>query len=154
MLGKIKKYLGIEGVKLELELPKKFSPSQGSVEGTVRLFSKNPQTVTAVRLTLTEKYSRGRDVEQLVDEYELGELIINQTIEVPGEGELIEVPFSLPFSPAESEVDAFGNKNILFRGLAWVARKTRNANSEYRIEAEAQVKGVGLNPFVKEILPG
>lgn len=154
MLGKMKKWLGIEGVKLELELPNRFSPRQGTVDGKVRLYSKNAQTVTGIRLILVEKYSRGRDDEQLVDEYSLGELIISQTIEVPEEGEIIEVPFSLPFEPMTSEVEDFGNRNILFRGLAWVARKTRNADSEYRVEAEAQVKGVGLNPIVQAVLPG
>lgn len=154
MLGKMKKWLGIEGVKLELALPDKFSPNQGTVEGKVRLYSKNAQTVTGLRLVLVEKYSRGRDEEQLVDEYMLGELIISKVIEVPEEGEIIEVPFSLAFEPMQSDVDAFANRNILFRGLGWLARKTRNAESEYRVEAEAQVKGVGLNPFVQQVLPG
>lgn len=154
MLGKMKKWLGIEGVKLELELPNKFSPNQGTVEGKVRLYSKSAQTVSGIRLVLVEKYSRGRDEEQLVDEYMLGELIISKVIEVPEEGEIIEVSFSLPFEPMQSDVDEFANKNILFRGLGWLARKTRNAQSEYRVEAEAQVKGVGLNPFVQQVLPG
>jgi len=84
----------------------------------------------------------------------LGELIIRDEIDVPAEGEIVEVPFSLPFEPMQSEIDEFGGKNILFRGLAWVARKTRNAESEYRVEAEAQVKGVGLSPFVQEVIGG
>lgn len=152
MLGKVKQWLGIEGVKLELILPPDFDPGQGTLQGTVRLMSKNPQTVTAIKLAIIEKYTRGRDEEVLVDEYELGEQIIRETIEVPGDGIPVEFPFLVPFSPMNSEIDEFGNRNILFRGLAWVARKTRNANSEYRIEAEAVVKGVGLNPFDKQLL--
>ena len=154
MLGKMKQWLGIEGIKLELELPAKFSVHQKTLEGKVRMYSKNAQTVSGLRLVLIEKYTRGRDEEQLVDEYLLGELIIRDEIPVPAEGEIVEVPFSLPFEPMESEVDEFANKNILFRGLAWVARKTRNAESEYRVEAEAQVKGVGLSPFVQEVIGG
>lgn len=150
----MKQWLGIEGVKLELELPPKFSVDQGTVDGKVRLYSKNAQTVSGLRLVLIEKYTRGREAEQLVDEYMLGELIIRDEIDVPAEGEIVEVPFSLPFEPMQSEIDEFGGKNILFRGLAWVARKTRNAESEYRVEAEAQVKGVGLSPFVQEVIGG
>lgn len=154
MLGKMKQWLGIEGVKLELELPEKFSVNQGTLEGKVRMYSKNEQTVSGLRLVLIEKYTRGRDAEQLVDEYLLGELIIRDQITVPAEGEIIEVPFSLPFEPIASDVEEFGNKNILFKGLAWVAKKTRNAQSEYRVEAEAQVTGVGLSPFVQQVIGG
>jgi hypothetical protein len=154
MLGKMKQWLGIEGIKLELELPQSFSVNQGTLEGKVRMYSKNAQTVSGLRLVLIEKYTRGRDEDQLVDEYMLGELIIRDEILVPAEGEIVEVPFSLPFEPMESEVDEFANKNFLFKGLAWVARKTRNAESEYRVEAEAQVKGVGLSPFVQEVIGG
>jgi hypothetical protein len=35
-------------------------------------------------------------------------------------------------------------------GLATIARWTRAVKSEYRIEAEAVVKNVGLNPFDKK----
>ncbi len=154
MLGKMKQWLGIEGIKLELELPASFSVNQGTLEGKVRMYSKSAQTVSGLRLVLIEKYTRGRDAEQLVDEYMLGELIIRDEIPVPAEGEIVEVPFSLPFEPMESEVDEFANKNFLFKGLAWVARKTRNAESEFRVEAEAQVKGVGLSPFVQEVIGG
>jgi len=152
MLGKMKQWLGIEGVKLELELPAKFDPAQGTINGKIRLYSKNAQTVSAIRLVLIEKYSRGRETEQLVDEYLLGELVIRDAIDVPAEGELVEVPFSLPFEPMVSEVEEFGNKNILFKGIAWVAKKTRNAESVFRVEAEAQVRGVGLNPFVRQVV--
>lgn len=154
MLGKMKQWLGIEGVKLELELPAKFSIDQGTLEGKVRMYSKNAQTVSGIRLVLIEKYTRGRDAEQLVDEYMLGELIIRDEILVPAEGEIVEVPFSLSFEQVQSEIDEFAGKNILFKGLAWVARKSRNAESEYRVEAEAQVKGVGLSPFVQEVIGG
>ncbi|WP_246144316.1 hypothetical protein [Neolewinella aurantiaca] len=152
MLGKMKQWLGIEGVKLELVLPEKFSVEQGTLEGKIRMYSKNAQTVSGLRLVLIEKYTRGREEEQLVDEYMLGELIIRDEIPVPAEGEIVEVPFSLPFEPMQSEVDVFGSKNFLYKGLAWVARKTRNAESEYRVEAEAQVTGVGLSPFVQQVI--
>lgn len=149
MLGKVKEWLGIEGVKLELVVPPGFNVNQGTLSGVIRLRSMRAQTVTAIRLDLIEKYSRGRNEAALVDEYNLGTLTIRDTFEVPAEGEPVDVPFTLPFSAVNSAVDEFGNKNILFRGIAWAARKTRNAVSEYRLEAEANVKGVALNPFDK-----
>ena len=152
MIGKVKQWLGIEGVKLELIVPPEFSPEQGRVSGTIRLTSKNTQTVTAFKLALIEKYTRGRDDETLVDEYQLGEEVIRKKIEVPGGGVPFDVDFVLPFQRVTSPVEEFGRKNPLFKGLAWIAKKTRNASSEFRIEAEAQVAGVGLNPFDKIIL--
>lgn len=152
MLGKVKQWLGIEGVKLELILPPDFSPRMGSLGGRIRLTSKHPQTVTAVKVVMVEKYSRGKDEDQLVDEYELGRQVINQTIQVPGEGVPVDLNFRIAFEPIPSPMDQFGNRNPLFGGLAWAAKRLRGVNSEFRLEAEAQVQGVGLNPFDKQIL--
>ncbi|NJC24739.1 DUF4139 domain-containing protein [Neolewinella antarctica] len=154
MIGKMKQWLGIEGVKLELKVPPEFSADQGLVTGTVRLTSKSPQSVSAIKLTIIEKYTRGRDEDIRVDEYQLGSVVLRQPIMVPGEGVPVSVAFSLAYETVSSPVEAFGNKNFLFKGLAWVAKQSRNASSEFRIEAEAQVQGVGLNPFDKTILGG
>lgn len=154
MIGKVKKWLGIEGVKLELITAGEFNPRSGYVSGSVRLMSKNAQTVTAIKIALIEKYARGRNEEQLIDEYELGQMIIKEKIEVPEGGVPVEVPFTLNFELVPSPVDEFGGKNVFFSGIAWAARKIRNARSEYRLEAEANVKGVGLNPFDRKVLNG
>ena len=153
MIGKMKQWLGIEGVKLELLLPDNFDPNQRSVNGTIRLTSKNAQSVSAIKIALIEKYSRGREDSALVDEYELGSTVLREAVEVPGDAVPIDIPFTLAYNPMPSPVEEFGNRNLLFKGLAWVAKQTRNANSEFRMEAEAQVRGVGLNPFDKKILP-
>ncbi|MFT7121304.1 MAG: sporulation-control protein spo0M [Neolewinella sp.] len=152
MLGKVKEWLGIEGVKLELVVPPNFNVTQGTLQGVIRLQSMRAQTVNAIRLEIIEKYSRGRDDESLVDEYSLGTLVLSETIDVPAEGEPIEVPFLLEFTPYNSPIDEFGQKNVFAKGLAWVAKKTRNAVSEYRLEAQASVKGVALDPFDKKVL--
>ena len=152
MLGKVKQWLGIEGVKLELVLSPDFNPKMGSLAGRIRLTSKHPQTVTAIKIVLVEKYSRGKDEDQLVDEYELGRQIVTDRVEVPGEGVPVELSFRLAFDPVNSPMDRFGDRNPLYGGLAWAAKKLRKVQSEYRLEAEAQVEGVGLNPFDKQIL--
>lgn len=151
MLGKVKKWLGIEGVKLELVLPEEVNAREQEVIGSIRFQSLNPQTVTGIKIALIEKYSRGRGKDKLIDEYELGVTEIAQTIEVPPE-EVIEVPFQLPFSFVGSNIDEFGKKNFLFGGLALAAKALRGVNSEYRVEAEAQVAGVALNPFDRKAI--
>lgn len=149
MFGKVKKWLGIEGVKVELLLPEMAFEQVGAVSGQLVFHSKNEQTVTAVRLKMIEKYSRGRGQEKLVDEYELGKITLNQLIEVPAD-EPMAVDFTLPFQISKSSVDKFGGKNFLTGGLVSLAKKLQAVNSEYRIEAEADVDGTALNPFVKK----
>ncbi len=149
MINKVKKWLGIEGVKLELQLPDLAFEEVGAVSGKIRFYSKHEQTVQYIKLVMIEKYSRGRGKERLVDEYVLGELELDKTLIVPAEG-MIEIGFTLPFQRLESPVDEFGSKNFLTGGLVKVAKTLRNVKSEYRIEAEAKVDGTALNPFDKK----
>jgi len=151
MIGKVKKWLGIEGVKLEIIVPEETSAGSGIVSGLLRFQSMNPQTVTGIRLALVERYSRGRGEERLVDEYLLGRIEINETFEVLPE-QIVERPFSLPFTLVKSSVDNFADRGLLAGGLASLARWSQAVKSEYRIEAEARVKGVALNPFDKKTL--
>ena len=149
MFGRVKRWLGIEGVKLELDVPGEVREKEGAVEGVLRFYSMNAQTVTHIKVVMIEHYSRGRGKEKLIDEYELGDLDLFRNIEIPAHEE-VEVPFRLPFTLIKSDVDSFGDRNLLFGGLANLARLTRNARSEFRLEAEARVKGTALNPFDKK----
>ena len=148
MIKKMKKFLGIEGVKMELVIPEEVPAKHGVVQGKVVFQSMNTQTVTGINFVLIEKYSRGRGKEKLIDEYELGKLKLNVEFEVPDD-EFVEIDFELPFKLVHSEVDEFGKKNFLYGGIASLAKLARGAKSIYRLEAEATVKGVALNPFHK-----
>lgn len=151
MFGKVKKWLGIEGVKVEIVLPEDTRLRDGVVEGRLRFRSMNTQTVTHIHLALFEKYSRGRGSEKLIDEYKLGEIELNETFEVP-EGEVVEIDFELPFKLVRSEMDEFGSRNFLFRGIASAAKYANAVKSEYRIDATAKVRGTALNPFDSKAL--
>lgn len=149
MIGRVKQWLGIEGVKLELLIPEEISAKDNRIEGRVRFQSMNTQQVVRIKLVFIERYSRGRGDEKRIDEYELGTMTIEKEIPIPA-GELIEVPFSLPFSLVRSEMDEFGGKNPLFSGIVKAAKMLSAVHSEYRVEAEAKVKGTALNPFDKK----
>ena len=151
MFGKVKKWLGIEGVKLEIILPEEINKHNKLVEGQLRFQSLNPQIVTSIKMVLIERYSRGSGKDKLIDEYELGAIEMEETFEVP-EDEIIEIDFSLPFDFLKSDVDEMGDHNFVFKGFANLAKMIRRVKSEYRIEAEAKVKGVALNPFDKKII--
>jgi len=149
MIGKVKKWLGIEGVKLELITPEEIELKTGMLSGAIQLQSMNPQTVTGIKVVLIERYSRGRGNEKLVDEYELGAIDIDRTFDVPA-GEVVEIDFELPFSYVRSGIEEFGQRNFLFGGIAKAAKAVRKAKSTFRVEAEAKVQGVALNPFDKK----
>jgi hypothetical protein len=152
MFGKVKKWLGIEGVKLEILIQEEEIPARrGIVYGTLRFQSMNTQTVTGIKMTLTERYSRGRGQEKLIDEYLLGSIEMNEAFEVPAD-EVVEIEFSLPFQLVQSDMDRFGRRNFLFGGVASAAKYIQGAKSEFRIEAEAEVKGVALNPFDRKVV--
>ncbi|RMG84337.1 MAG: hypothetical protein D6714_08075 [Bacteroidetes bacterium] len=149
MFGKVKKWLGIEGVKLELVLPDYAFREVGALSGKVRFFSQTPQRVTSVKIELIERYKRGRGAEKLIDEYELGKITLAEPFDVP-ERTPVEVEFTLPFSLLKSEMDALEEKNILTGGLVKVAKLIQNVKSEFYVLAEAKVEGTALNPFDKK----
>ena len=151
MCGKVKRWLGIEGVKLELILDEEIPAEVTEVVGKIRFYSMHDQTVQKVRVRMIEKYKRGRRKNKLVDEYHLGSIELEQDIDVPAE-EHVELEFSLPFNLAKSDIDRFSDQNIVFKGVASAAKLLKGVKSVYRIEAEAEVKGTALNPFdVKEV---
>ncbi|MDX2072480.1 MAG: sporulation protein [Haliscomenobacter sp.] len=152
MIGTVKKWLGIEGVKLELILDEDAAIQPGMVSGLIRFTSMHSQVVTKVKVVLIEKYSRGRGKEKRVDEYELGNLELQEDIEVIA-GEEVDVEFTLKYKLVRSEMDELEKSNFLMSPLVKLAKRLSAVQSEYRIVAEAKVKGTALNPFdSKEVI--
>ena len=138
--------MGIEGVKVELVVPEEISAKSGSIDGTLRFYSMHDQTVQSVKVKLVERYKRGRGKGKLVDEYTLGEISLEQDVEVPAH-QYIDIDFSLPFEMLKSGMDELGDKNFMFRGAVKTAKMLKGVKSVYRLEAEAKVKGTALHPF-------
>ena len=95
--------------------------------------------------------SRAKKENQLIDEYLLGDIHLEQKIKVPA-NETIEIDFSLPFQLMQSEMDEYEDSNIVFGGLVKAAKWFSSVKSTYRIEATAKVKGVALDPFNKKMV--
>ena len=151
MFKRVKKWLGIEGVKLELELPEEADKRSGQIHGKIRLQSMNAQTVTNINVILIEKYSRGRKKEKLIDEYELGRIELEESFDIIPDT-VIEKAFTLPFELLKSEMDQMQDSNFVLGGIASVAKYFNAVKSEYYILAEAKVKGTALNPFDKKAI--
>lgn len=151
MLKKVKNWLGIEGVKVELDIPEEIKRDKGEINGSVRLFSMNAQTVTSLHLKLIEKYSRGRRKSKRVDEYLLAEKEINVLLEVEAD-KTLDYQFSIQFETIQSRMDELESRNLLTRGIARAAKAIKSVESEYRVEVEADVLGTALNPFAKKVV--
>jgi len=149
MFGKVKKFLGIEGVKVEMEIPESIERLDGRIPGTLTFTSMQAQLVESVTIVLVERYNRGRKKEKLTDEYELGRLDIKLDLEVSPEGPS-KTHFELHYELLISEMDELENKNLIYKGLIKSAKWLRNVKSEYRVEAEAKIKGTILSPFDKK----
>lgn len=145
MLGKVKKWLGIEGVKLELVLDESYSDSKGIIEGKIKFSSMNDQTVSGIKILLIEKYSRGRRKNKRIDEYKLAETYIDQVIEVYKE-EVTEIDFQLEFKRIGSEMDEM-EKQFFMKPFIKAAKLIKGVRSNYMVIAEADVEGTKLNPF-------
>ena len=109
MLGKVKQYLGIEGIKISLEIPDIILKNSEAIEGNIVLTSKNTQTARAFRIKLIEKYSRGRRKSKLINEYDVGMIQLKKNVVVSA-NTTEKIPFKLPFKISDSRMDEFITK--------------------------------------------
>ncbi len=149
MFEKVKQYFGIEGVKVNLLLPEEVRSYEKQLSGTVQLASMNRQIVQSIQIKMIELYTRGRGNDKRIDEYQLGSINFQENIEIVPESPF-ELAFTLPFRLIRSEVEAFGDKNFIFKGIAGAAKLAYGAKSAFFVVAEAKVKGTALPPFVKK----
>ena len=153
MFGKVKKILGIEGVKMELHVDTPFKLDKEKITGVIKLTTKTKSDISSISLRLIEKYSRGRNKSKLIDEYVLGELVMSEPIMITPD-EIIEIPFELDFINLRSEIDKIADGNILMRGPLKIAKLIKNVKSLFRLEAQASVQGTRLQPFAEvELVP-
>ena len=138
MFKKVKKILGIEGVKMELNLPEQVKLSERLILGKLKFTSITDQLVKSVNVELIEKYSRGRKTSKLVDEYKLGAIQLSEPIEVKAHS-IVEVEFELPFVIAKSEMDMIEESNFLFRGNG----KSSKVFQESQIRIPCRGRGQG-----------
>jgi hypothetical protein len=149
MFGGIKKMLGIEGVKIDVEVFYPINKKEQLVKGKVKLTTLRESTIIGVAIKLIEKYHRGRKGSKLIDEYVIGFVELDQTM-ILAKDDIVEIPFELPFKIYESQMDKMQNSNIFAAGLVFLAKTVKGVKSEFRIEAEAIVTGTKLNPLSKK----
>ena len=141
--------LGIESVKIELEIPQEIEKKDQNIKGTIILTTLSDAEVESISIKLIEKYTRGRKDAKLIDEYVISKILVEERVSI-GKGEMIKLPFDLPFKIVKSEMDELQGRNF-FNGLfVGLAKKLRGVKSDYRILAEVNIKGTTLQPFAEQ----
>jgi len=151
MIGKVKSFLGIESVKIELEIPESININDEILLGKVIFKSKTNQTVKSIKIKLIEKYKRGRRKNKLINEYIVGKIEYNKQFIIKANKE-IPFEFKLPFKIAQSEMDKIGSSNFISKSLVKVAKLLNNVKSEFRVEASAKIKGNAISPLTNVIV--
>ena len=151
MLGKLKKVLGIEGVQVQLILDTPVDKKNQKISGELKFTTKTKGKVNKINIKLIEKYSRGRGKTKLVDEYTVAMLEMNDSFEITPE-EIVEIPFSMNYEIALSEMDKMQRDNFISRPFISLAKFIKSVKSEYTVMVEADVQGTTLNPFDKAIV--
>lgn len=148
MLGKVKNWLGIEGVSIKIIDTQLDSDEPKVLTGLIMITSKSAQKIESIKITLKEKYSRGWRKSKLVDEFVIAEktITINQEI---SEAEQIEVPFKIKYDLLKSEIDRLAEKNLFYKGVSKLAKLSKNTNSTYYLSIEGNIPGNRLKPFDK-----
>lgn len=148
MLRKIKTFLGIEGIRLEVNVPESVSLQAAQVDGIVECRTLHKQTLQYVVIQLVEIYTRGRRSNKRIDEYILGEKRISVDTIVEA-NEVVDIPFTLDFSRQDSPIERWQQKNPANKGLGAAAKWLHNAHSSYYIKVHASAEGSALSPFVQ-----
>lgn len=151
MLNKLKRVLGIEGVKVFLDTPEILEKNASVYTGKIILSSITDATVEQINIKILEKYERGNKQDKRIDIYEIGNLSITKDIVIKANTKN-EIEFRLHYFLPKSEMDVLGEKNLILKGIVFVAKYFKKVKSEYSIEVEVLVKDTRLHPFDKKIL--
>jgi hypothetical protein len=146
MFQKVKRWLGIEGVKVEIEMPTYFKQTDKELFGRLKLMSLDNHLIEQIEYKLIERYKRGRGATKLIDEYILGIKVSKEKL-ILKSSETVYIDFMLPIKPNLSAVEKFGDKNFLAKGLATGVKWLKGAKSEYRLEVRIKVRDIRLDPF-------
>ncbi len=149
MLNKVKLFFGIEGLKVELDIPESFSIHEDVIVGVIRLHTKTQQTLRQLNLKLIETYQRGRGKDKRTNDYTWGSIELNDRLNIEAASEKI-IDFRLPIKVQHSTIERLGQKSKVHQQISKLAKWVNNARSEFFIELSTQVDGTALNPSLKK----
>ncbi len=150
---KVKQFLGIVGVKVEIQVADTFSKTGSTIEGKVIITSKNQQQILSVEVGFEEVWRIGKGEDETMKTFDLGEWKYEQEfLMMPGETR--EFPFTLNYSMVKSENDRMMESSKVGKALGGLGKFMDGEKSNFWLKAMADVKGAAFDPnCVKEMKP-
>jgi sporulation-control protein spo0M len=148
LIGRIKHFLNIEGIKATFELDDGLVLEDSYLSGHLLLQSQRSQEIKAVRLKLYELYERGRGDGRKTSTIIMGQLHIPVSL-IMNPKSTHKISFKLPYRNHLSAVEQFGQKNIFFKSIASGLQTLNGVRSQYYLEAKVDAVGVAFSPMVE-----
>lgn len=151
-MSRLKKFLGIEGVKVSFDEFTRIDVDGNMVSGQLLIKSNVPATILSINIQVIEQYQRGRKNDQRTSEF----ILLNKTIQpnhlVVNQEKTLEIPFNYKILQNKSEMDLLEERNFFIKPLIGLAKKLYRVKSIYTITATLQIEGIAIKPFSKKIL--
>jgi hypothetical protein len=146
MFSKLKQFVGMVGVTVELDIPGNLSKDATSLAGTVRVIAKQDQHITRVTANMKQTHTEGSGEKRVSSNYDIGEIIItSQAFDIKA-GETKEYPFTMEFRRRKSSDQRMAESGGILGTLGKISTMMDNEHDEFWVNAMADVKGAALDP--------
>jgi len=146
VIRKVKNWLGIEGVKIQLEVPANLKVGQKELRLVLSLSALSDQKIKNIHLSLKEIYSRGNGKNRRISEFILAEWEQEKSIKI-GKQAPCFLPILLQPNWQYSAFDKWQKEGALQNYMGLWAKKLNSVKSEYLIEVNIDVAKTKLNPY-------
>lgn len=148
MLKRLKNLLGIEGVKLQVEIS---DLSPGYAKGVLVLFAPAPFEIQALNYKVEEEYIRGRFNSKKKDTYLLKQWDEEVDISVDSDTPT-EYPIEIDYLEIKSPIDQWSSGHPAKKAIGSVAKLVAGVDSKIYLTVSAKVKGTALHPYDRVLI--
>lgn len=142
---KVKQWLGIGGVKIDLQLDPNITWQTTHVAGKIVLTTKSQQTINQAKVKMTDIYKYKIGDSYRTKEYPMGNIEIPGTLVInPGETKAID--FDLPIAFHKSAEDKLKEEGGVLKALGTAGSFLKGSSDQYVLEASVDVVGTALDP--------
>lgn len=147
MFSKLKQFVGIVGVTVELDISAQLPLAATSINGIVRVSAKQDQHITEVKVEMKQIHQENNsNNERVSQEYNIGDLVVvNQPFDIKT-GETKVFPFTLNFTRRKTIDQQMSEKGGMVGALGKFTKMMDNQQDDFRVNAMVDVKGAALDP--------
>ena len=138
ILKKVKTFLGIHGVTIELEIPLEIPKDSKRLEGNVAVHSKSDQQIISITVSFIEKHITGKGKEKKTRKFELGTCVIAGPINLQA-GIVRTFPIRLDFAIMKTKNEALTAQGGVFHVLGKIGSFVQKEHCDYYVTARAEV---------------